>query len=119
MEGDLEHSHGSDSDDECTLKMKYEMLNLNEKNKVKYIIKINHPYRVRWDVIIMIFSIWNSITSPIEIAFKPEEFARTDMVIINYAIDILFLIDILLNFRTSYTNALTGDEILDPKMIAS
>ena len=97
----------------------YQMGHLNEKNKVKWIIKINHPYRVRWDVIIMIFSIWNSITSPIEIAFKPPEFARTDMVTANYAIDILFLVDIVLNFRTSYTNALAGDEILDPKMIAS
>ncbi len=41
------------------------------------------------------------------------------MVTVNYFIDTSFGRDIILNFRTSYTNTLTGDEILDPKMIAS
>ena len=67
----------------------------------------------------MLFSIWNSVTAPIDIAFKPDLFARTDMTAANYLIDILFIVDIIVNFRTSYTNALTGYEILDPKMIAA
>lgn len=36
----------------------------------------------------------------------------------NYLIDIFFLTDIILNFRTSFINILTGDEITDSKSIA-
>lgn len=67
----------------------------------------------------MVFSIWNGFAAPLDIAFKPEEFTTTNMVLINYLIDSLFFIDIILNFFTSYTNPLTGDEVYDPKMIAS
>ncbi len=38
--------------------------------------------------------------------------------IVNYIIDIIYAIDILLNFRTTIKNELTDDEIFDPKQIA-
>lgn len=34
------------------------------------------------------------------------------------SIDILFMIDVFINFRTSYINSKTGEEIFDLKMIA-
>ena len=40
------------------------------------------------------------------------------MVNANLVIDLLFLIDTLANFRTSFTNPMTGDEVLEPKKIA-
>ena len=36
----------------------------------------------------------------------------------NSLIDFLFGVDIILNFRTSYINQRTGEEVLDPKKIA-
>jgi hypothetical protein len=33
-------------------------------------------------------------------------------------IDAIFAIDILINFRTTYFNPRTGDEVSDPKLIA-
>ena len=35
----------------------------------------------------------------------------------DYIIDCCFLIDILINFRTSYVSAYTGEEITEPKKI--
>jgi len=40
----------------------------------KFIIKLDDPWRIKWDIIVMILSIWNSVTTPIEVAFKPESF---------------------------------------------
>ena len=38
------------------------------------IIKWNNPFRIKWDLFVMLLSIWNSLTIPIEIAFEPPEF---------------------------------------------
>jgi len=48
--------------------------NINLSSKESFIIKINNPWRVKWDIIVMILAIWNSATTPIEIAFKPAMF---------------------------------------------
>jgi hypothetical protein len=37
---------------------------------------------------------------------------------INYVIDIIFVIDVLLNFRTTYVHRSSGEEIFSPKSIA-
>lgn len=68
---------------------------------------------------IMTFSIWNAVTTPIEIAFTPKEFTDgSGISTLNTLIDGLFCVDIVLNMRTSFMNPLTGDEITDPKLIA-
>ena len=65
---------------------------------------------IKWDMLIIIFAIYNSIGLPIEIAFGLKgEFDY----IINNVIDIMFLIDILLTFRKTYTDPFTGDEVFD------
>ena len=66
----------------------------------------------------MLLAVLNSITTPIEIAFRPPSFEYTEFVIVNLVIDTFFGIDIILNFITSYFNPSTGDEELDPKAIA-
>lgn len=38
---------------------------------------------------------------------------------INGMIDLVFLFDIILNFRTSYVDPINGEEILDPVLISS
>jgi hypothetical protein len=39
-------------------------------------------------------------------------------VTLNFFIDFCFILDIIVNFRTTYINIRTGDEISDSKMIA-
>jgi len=41
------------------------------------------------------------------------------MIVMNSLIDLFFAFDIILNFFTSYFNSATGDEELEPKMIAN
>jgi len=38
--------------------------------------------------------------------------------IVNYIFDFLFILDIIIQFRTSYINSMTGDEISSSKQIA-
>ena len=38
--------------------------------------------------------------------------------ITNHFIDLLYLIDIIISFRTTYVNPMTGDEIFDAKKIS-
>ena len=66
----------------------------------------------------MTLAIFNSVTTPIEIAFTPESFKKVSWVAIIGIIDAIFVIDIVLNFRTTYNNPRTGDEVASPKQIA-
>mmetsp|Transcript_11978 Transcript_11978/g.18501 ORF Transcript_11978/g.18501 Transcript_11978/m.18501 type:complete len:174 (-) Transcript_11978:44-565(-) len=82
------------------------------------IIRQNNPFRVRWDLFVMILSVWNSLVIPIELAFQPPSFESKQLVITNFVIDFMFVLDIVLNFRTSFFNPNTADEILNSKKIA-
>ena len=99
----------------------YKKLGLEELDRIAlfelYIIRQNHPYHVWWDLFIILLAIWNSYTIPLDVAFEPEAFRSPSMLISNYIIDSMFLLDIILNFRTSYQD-LNGDEVLKPKEIA-
>lgn len=73
---------------------------------------------MNWDLFVILLSIWNSYTLPVEIAFQPEFFSTVGVTFINHIIDVVFFLDIFLNFRTSYQNILTGDEVTEPNQIA-
>lgn len=45
-------------------------------------------------------------------------FANTVYRALEYIIDFLFFLDIVINFRTTYNHSQTGDEVFDPKLIA-
>lgn len=63
----------------------------------------------------MIFAIWNSIQIPYSLAFTPEEDKSTFDLIVNMIIDLLFMSDVVINFRTSYIIEETGEEIASDK----
>jgi hypothetical protein len=71
-----------------------------------------------WDLFVIILAIWNSYALPVEIAFNLDFFNNLHVKVINHLIDFIFGIDILINFRTTYQNNLTGDEVSEPKEIA-
>ena len=83
------------------------------------ILRLNHPYRIKWDLIVMALSIWNSISTPIEISFEKTIFEEEGIHIFNSVVDAIFIIDILINFRTSYINPLNGDEVIKPSKITN
>ena len=67
---------------------------------------------------VIILAIYNSFAIPYDIAFKPPLFETLFMGIFNFTIDMLFMADIAVSFRTTFVNTKTGDEIWDPKMIS-
>jgi len=74
--------------------------------------------RVKWDLIVMLLSIFNSIMAPIEISFRPPETNLESYIAANAIIDGLFALDIIINFRTTFQNVQTGDEVTNSKQIA-
>ena len=48
----------------------------------------------------------------------PEMASSAVISYVNYVIDVIFFLDIVLNFRTTYFSAKTGDEIFAPEKIA-
>ena len=67
----------------------------------------------------MICAVWNCITIPVNVAFPENFFTHTGFTVFDWCVDIIFLLDILVNFRTSYLNTKTGDEITNWWQIAS
>lgn len=83
------------------------------------IIKFNHPLREKWDILIIVLTIYNCIELPFDAAFNyrsnHDPHGITD--IINGLIDLMNMLDIVLNFRTTFLNKITGQEIIIPKEI--
>jgi len=71
----------------------------------------------RWDIVMFIFVFYNSIYIPLELAFEDVIEKHVAHCVIDYLIDIMFVIDMVINFRTTYFNA-EQELVLDKKTIA-
>lgn len=74
--------------------------------------------RVNWDLLIMILAIWNCIQVPYDIAFNPDSDPGPVEYALNQIVDMIFIIDVFVTFRTTYINEETGIEIYKPTKIA-
>jgi hypothetical protein len=116
------------SDEELSQEGKTRIENqLIKKRKQYRLVEINFPStiikaqginRLRWDFVIITLAVYQAVTIPISIAFDPDEFSSPLMKTIDSLIDLVFILDIVLNFRTSFIESVNGEEILDPYMIA-
>lgn len=68
-----------------------------------------------WDFFIIGLALFNCIYMPVELAFKTR---NENMDGINLFIDILFIIDVVVSFRTTFLNEKEGEEICSTKVIA-
>lgn len=87
-----------------------------EKKSHWFIIRSSNPWRIRWDLIIILLALYNSISVPLSVAFKVEE-TYVLFQIWEYVVDFLFFVDIIVNFLCSYIDR-EGEEICEPKLIA-
>ena len=79
-----------------------------------------HLFRYYWDLVIMIILAINMVILPLNIAFFYDNSLPT-WIVFHSISDVLFLTDIVLNFRTGYKEDKNGYRmkfILDPKLIA-
>lgn len=82
------------------------------------------PQRLSWDIFMAVLLVYIAITAPYTYAFGPKQNSVCYSSISRWTtkmdllIDMCFLIDIVLNFFTSYPDK-RGNEILDPSRIAT
>lgn len=74
------------------------------------------PLKLHWDLFLMLFVFYNSISVPFLAAFD-QHGGLLALEVIEYFIDVCFAVDILLSFRTSYLDH-SGDEVVEPRLIA-
>ena len=96
-----------------------ENIDKEKEINMKWFIKGNGPARLRWDIFIILLSIYNSITIPISIAFQPEILNHTYITIFDAVVDLIFLLDIIISFRTTHLDTVSGADVTDSHKIAA
>ncbi len=72
-----------------------------------------HPdskWKNRWDLLVIILSVENSIVTPYELAYGDIDSPYLDA--FNWVVNVIFFMDILITFRTMFRNSMT-DEIVN------
>ena len=59
----------------------------------------------------ILLAIYNALTIPLSLAFGPKQLDQGIVFVFDLMVDIIFFIDIVINFRTTFISAKTGDEI--------
>jgi len=80
------------------------------------IISFRNPVRLAWDVIPMSLSVYNAMIIPFDFSFGLPIFFLDINYKIDIVLDVLFLLDNVLMFFTSFVNKY-GIEVFDPKVI--
>ena len=81
----------------------------------RFLIHPDSWFKIIWDLIIIVLSVYNAILIPYEFSYSLEE--NTLWIVFDYMIDSLFWIDILINFRTIYKDK-QDEDVKDGKKIA-
>jgi len=72
-------------------------------------LKHNQPFRLRWDLFVMVLAIYNCISIPFNASFAPDAIIWYE--IWEGIVDVCFAVDIIINFRTTYVNSQSGLEV--------
>jgi hypothetical protein len=97
--------------------MEIKTLKIVEKKLDRFIFRHTGKFKMRWDLFIILFVLWNALEIPFEIGFLPDD-VPPEINAFGYFVDFLFFLDILVTFRTTIDNEKTGMEITEGKVIA-
>ena len=75
-------------------------------------------FRSKWDFFIIFLAIYNSFSIPLKLAFNPYVLNLTAFLVLDASVDLVFLIDIIFTFRTTFLDPKLGEEVIDPYLIA-
>eukprot|EP00347_Sterkiella_histriomuscorum_P016745 403352016 len=78
----------------------------------------NSPFKIKWDLFVILLSIYNSILVPFNFAFPNVLGVIPILQVFEYLIDVCFAFDIVVNFRSVYMNQQTEQYVTDGKAIA-
>jgi len=80
----------------------------------RHIVLPNNTWRSTWDWILILLVIYSALTVPLEISFKYD--APLGILVIDWFVDVFFILDIFLNFRTAFYNY-DGTFEIEPSII--
>ena len=98
------------TDDMHTMDRDFEGLELVARRM--WIILPTHPFRVAWDWVLIVCVLYSAITVPLEVCFRYEKLVT--LAVIDRIVDVYFIFDLVLNFRTAYYNH-DGTFQIDPR----
>ena len=88
----------------------------------KIIFRYSSEFIKYWQLIVIVFAMYNSVTIPIAIFYGdhgPSLISSNTIAFIDAMVDFIFLIDIIITFRTTYLDTDLGKEETDTHKIAS
>ena len=80
------------------------------------------PFIKYWNNMVIVLAMYNSVTIPMAIFYGedgPTIIGSETIALIDALVDLTFLIDVVLTFRTTYLDTETGSDETDPHKIAS
>jgi hypothetical protein len=84
----------------------------------KMVIMPDSRFKIFWNIVTIILLIYTAIFVPYNVAFSESEDKSLVQTIIDYVIDVLFTIDIFINFISGYEDLTEGKVITDLRKIA-
>lgn len=81
-------------------------------------IKTQGKNRLYWDWVIIICSVYQAFSVPLDIAFEPDIFNSPQFRTFDSIVDLIFVLDIIFKFRTTFIDPISGEEIMDSMLIA-
>ena len=80
-----------------------------------YLIQENGTFRKYWEIAVIFLALYNAFVIPLQLFFDPNpNFIDNNIVRCSDAVvDLLFLIDIIFMFRTTYLDTAAGTEVRD------
>ena len=88
-----------------------------KKIKSKWIIMSGNPYKIFWDLFVLVLLLLVCIIVPYRLAFYPDKQSNA-WVVLYLAMDFCFFLDIIVTFFTSVPDDSTCTEITDRHEIA-
>ncbi|CAI2376015.1 unnamed protein product [Moneuplotes crassus] len=90
----------------------------NSGRKFRCLFRAHDKNKLRWDLYIMLLATLNCFQVPYTLAFSEEGEEPLFLSVINWLLDVSFIIDLIIGFRSTYVNEKTGKEIVDLRLIA-
>lgn len=90
---------------------------LKRSGKEPLTFSINDERKTNWDLFVMILATYNCFEIPLGMAFNPKTLEKATFRALSPVIDLFFLIDIVVSFRTTFIDLNSGQEIRDVKAI--
>lgn len=82
-------------------------------------IKTQGKMRLQWDLMIIVFSVYQAFSVPLDIAFEFDYSNSPEVRTANSVIDLMFIMDIIFRFRTTYIDPISGEEVMDSWLIGT